>query len=339
MLAFPRARHTLVAALLSVAALVAASASSAEASVPTVKVMTRNVYLGADLIPLATTPPGSAFDQAVNKVIDGLKAEDANGRMKLIAAEIAKAKPHLVGLQEITTWRNGPQPPRNVLYDYLKDIRKELSRLGAKYKLVTSKQGFNVTAPLSDGTGVRVSIGDATLVKSGVKVSNAKSGQFKSQFSINTQVIGPVKPNRTWNQLDATVDGAKFHFVNTHLEAYDASVRLKQAQELVKGPLKSKLATILVGDLNSGPDLSKPEDRPPFQAIAKAGFKAKRTKAFSCCFDDLKLNKGWDHNVDWIMTKPGLPLIKSSITGKEKTKGGVHPSDHGGVISELGLEE
>jgi len=74
------------------------------------------------------------------------------------------------------------------------------------------------------------------------------------------------------------VHGIKFHFVNTHLEAYSADFRLKQAQELVKGPLRSKLPTILVGDLNSGPKLPKPEDRPPYDAIAKAGFKEARTK-------------------------------------------------------------
>jgi hypothetical protein len=38
------------------------------------------------------------------------------------------------------------------------------------------------------------------------------------------------------------------------------------------------------------------------------------------------------------MTRPGVKLVKSSITGREKTKSGLHPSDHGGVISVLRLK-
>jgi hypothetical protein len=95
---------------------------------------------------------------------------------------------------------------------------------------------------------------------------------------------------------------------------------------------------VLVGDLNSGPDLSDAGDRPPYLAIAKAAFKPLRSKKASCCFDALEGDAGWDHNVDWIMGKGGPRLAASSIVGREKTKSGNHPSDHGGVISILKLK-
>jgi endonuclease/exonuclease/phosphatase family metal-dependent hydrolase len=329
-----------LAVVLAVAALTAAIAAPAEAAkAPTVTVMTRNLFLGADLIPLATTPPGPAFNQAATNMFAGVQAEDPNGRMKLVADEIAKAKPDLVGLQELSLWRTGPAPASTVAFDYLAQIKKELKAKHASYRVVALEQKFNVEGPMSAGNDVRLTLGDAILAKKGVKVRNIHSGLFKNQLTIPTQAIGNVVTNRSWNSLDATVRGVKFHFVNTHLEAYSPDFRLKQAQELVKGPLRSKLPTILVGDLNSGPTLPKAEDRPPYQAIAKAGFRQARTPKFSCCFNDLKLNTGWDHNVDWILTKPKLKLVRSFITGMEKTPTGVHPADHGGVVSVLRLKK
>ena len=107
----------------------------------------------------------------------------------------------------------------------------------------------------------------------------------------------------------------------------------------MKGALRSGRPTILIGDLNSGPKLPKPEDRPPYLAIAKAGFKEERTPKFSCCFNELTDKTGWDHNVDHIMAKPALKLVRSFITGSETTPAGVHPSDHGGVVSVLRLKK
>jgi hypothetical protein len=50
--------------------------------------------------------------------------------------------------------------------------------------------------------------------------------------------------------------------------------------------------------------------------------------------DDLKSGK-WDHIVDWVLARPGAKLVRSSVTGREKTPGGRIPSDHGGVVSVL----
>src|SRR5206468_13080206 len=56
-----------------------------------------------------------------------------------------------------------------------------------------------------------------------------------------------------------------------------------------------------------------------YQAIAKAGFVPRRTPKFSCCFDDLMGAGGWDHNVDWIMTKPPAPIRSSKQRSEEHT--------------------
>jgi len=304
-----------------------------------VSVMTRNVFLGADLPPLAVAQPGADFEQKAGAMLSEVTAGDPHGRMKAIGDEIAKARPDLVGLQEVSLWRTGPKgdpaPSTNVRFDFLGDIRSELAARHRHYRVAVRKYGLNVEGPTDQGVDVRLTLGDVILVRKGVKVSHARGGLFKHQLHFSTAALGDVNTSRSWNSLGAVVRGARFHFVNTHLEAYSPDIRLQQAKELVAGPLKSKRPTILVGDLNSGATLPKPEDRPPYKAIAGAGFKPRRTVTSSCCFNDLTKDDGWDHNVDWIMTKPGLKLLRSSITGREKTPTGLHPSDHGGVVSVL----
>jgi endonuclease/exonuclease/phosphatase family metal-dependent hydrolase len=334
-------RSRLVVLTAALVALLAAAVPSAQAASKgrTITVMTRNLFLGADLIPLATTPPGAQFEQTTTNMFNGVKAQDPNARMRLVAGEIAKAKPDLVGFQELSLWRTGPAPASTVAYDYIKTILAQLRKLHQSYRVVAIKQGFNVEGPMSSAGDVRLTLGDAIIARKGVKVKHVHSAIFKNQLTIPTQAIGNVTTNRGYNELDATVRGVTVHVVNTHLEAYSADFRLKQAQELVKGALRSKLPTILIGDLNSGPNLPKAEDRPPYLAIAKAGFKEERTPKFSCCFNDLTDKTGWDHNVDHIMAKPKLTLVRSFITGSETTPSGVHPSDHGGVVSVLRLKK
>jgi hypothetical protein len=101
----------LAAALVAALAVAAPSAQAAKKKKgPTITVMTRNLFLGADLIPLATTDPGAQFEQTATNMFNGVKAEDPNGRMKLVAGEIAKAKPDLVGPQEPSLWWAGAAP-------------------------------------------------------------------------------------------------------------------------------------------------------------------------------------------------------------------------------------
>jgi endonuclease/exonuclease/phosphatase family metal-dependent hydrolase len=333
----------LMVALVLAAAVAAPSATTAASTKPPqITVMSRNLFLGADLIPLAVAQPGDDFERAAGKLLDTVRATDPDARMKLVAGEIANAKPDLVGLQEVTLWKTGPKndpaPATDVQIDYLAAIKKELKSRGASYRVVADQRTLSIEGPTDRGVDLRFTDGNVVLARKGVKVTNAKSSDFKNQLVIPTAALGDVSVNRSFNQLDATIGRAKIHFVNAHLEAYSTDFRLKQAKELVAGPLKSKKRpTVLVGDLNSGPKLPKPADRPPYKAIAAAGFKEARTATFNCCFNDDLVSGKWDHIVDHIMTRPKFTLVRSFVTGKERTAGGLSPSDHGGVVSVLRL--
>jgi len=93
---------------------------------------------------------------------------------------------------------------------------------------------------------------------------------------------------------------------------------------------------VLVGDLNSNKNEKKPEDRPAFQAIEKAGIRVRQTSRQTCCLnDDLKTGVR-DHTVDFVMTKPKLKLVRSGLLGVGlKTPAGTEAADHAGVFSTL----
>ena len=346
MSAFP-IRRSLAAAVLTATAVVGALAApageAAKRKPATVTLMSRNLFLGANLLPLATSRPGEEFERAAGEVYASVQATDADARMKLVAKEIAAAEPDLVGLQEVTLWRTGPKgdpaPATEVQIDYLGALRRELKRAAAPYRVVADQRTLDLEGPTDRGFDVRFTDGNVILARKGVKVSKARSADFAEELRIPTAALGEIAVNRSFNQLDATVRGRRIHFVNAHLEAYSADYRLRQARELVTGPLKSKrLPTVLVGDLNSGPNLPKEEDRPPYAAIFDAGYREARTPKFNCCFnDDLKTGP-WDHIVDHVMTRPRMKVARSYVTGFGPiTPSGLAASDHGGVVSVLRL--
>lgn len=78
-------------------------------------VMTRNVYLGADLNPAigAATLPG--LSEATGAILREATANDFATRAEGPAAEILEVQPDLVGLQEVALWRTAP-PNVSVLF-------------------------------------------------------------------------------------------------------------------------------------------------------------------------------------------------------------------------------
>src|SRR5262249_54423015 len=156
------------------------------------------------------------------------RSGDPAGRMKAIADEIATAKPDVVGLQEVSTWQTGPrgQQPTTMVADFLSQIGAELDRRHVHYTVVNKHLALHILAPIEGNQDVTFDNGDVMLARAGVKVSHVRGATYHKQFIVPTQAVGMVSPSRGYNAFDTTINGAKLHFVNTHLEAYDPVTRL-----------------------------------------------------------------------------------------------------------------
>ena len=177
-----RATAALLTALCAGAALPAAASAKAQ----DLKVMTRNVYLGADLIPLAAAPDQAAFEQAAAQRFQTVLNNDFPTRAKALAAEIRKAKPDIIGVQEAAIWRRGADgvkdgattPATQVIYDSSKELRKALN---GTYKEVVGRDWFDFEAPTALNYDVRVTQRDMILVRKGSKLKVRKTFRASSR--------------------------------------------------------------------------------------------------------------------------------------------------------------
>jgi endonuclease/exonuclease/phosphatase family metal-dependent hydrolase len=375
-------RRLFVALIALVVALIALSGvAEAKGKGTIVNVMTRNLYLGADLTPAIQSGSTAEFIEANGGIIRQVEATNFPVRAKGLAKEILEKEPDLVGLQEVALWRTAPPSlgpvfsgrpeATEVKYDFLKLLLAQLNKKQALYKPVVVQDEFDFEAPADangqpgDGPGGgqgilanaevngRLTMRDVILMRlhSGVKVSHPESGHFEHLLVVKVAGSKEVPVTRGWTSVDATVRGSrKFHFVDTHLEAFDneavvPSVRAQQASELVApgGPATSKLPVILVGDLNSDVKTEvKPGDGQAYRVMLGAGFRERATdKPTGCCIEssyDLRSGSAGEmnHKVDHIMTSSPkqVKLISSAVTGR-KMQNGYWDSDHAGLFSSL----
>jgi endonuclease/exonuclease/phosphatase family metal-dependent hydrolase len=338
------------------------------------RVMTRNLYLGADLGPAIRATDLDAFVAANGAVLRQVTATNFPVRVKGLAAEILETEPDLVGLQEVALWRTGPpsvapllgapKTAMTVRYDFLELLLEELNADRERYRPVVIQEEFDFEAP-ADENGVsgdgpaptfdaelnaRLTMRDVILqrVDAGVHVGQPEGAHFQTLLTL--PILGSaVTVTRGWTKVDARVRGGIwFRFVNTHLEAFDPrtvhpSIRAQQAAELVApgGPATGDLPVVLVGDLNSDDDTVVPDDQQAYRVLLEAGFVSRSTDdPLSCCVHSYDLTTGtaaeFDHQVDHIMTNAPdtVRLVESLVTGRTMVNG-YWSSDHAGVFSAL----
>jgi len=338
-------------------------------------VMTRNLYLGADLTPAIGAPSLEALAAANGQILREVTANNFPVRAKGLAAEIRSERPDLVGLQEVALWRTAPPSiaplltgpsATTVRYDFLAELLAELNggKGGPRYEVVVVQQEFDLEAPADengepgDGPAAqgipnaeingRLTMRDVILARrnGGVHTWNAQSGNFATLLEV--PILGqPLPIARGWTSVDARVRGSKqFHFVNTHLEAFHPLVRAAQAGELVApgGPATSDSPVVLVGDLNSDDDTVEGADRLAYEVLLGAGFVERSTdEPLSCCLNSSLLAEGaggsvtdFDHQVDHVMTNdPEGVTLRDSEVTGLLPVNGFWSSDHAGLFSSL----
>lgn len=339
-------RLTLVALTLSSLLILPAGAGASE-----MKVMSRNLYLGADLIGLGVygSDPANlpAFKKAASGVWSTVEETDFPKRARGLARELKKEKPDVVGLQESALWRKSETPggkPNKVVYDFTKTLLREAKRQGVEYRVVKSQDEFDFTAPTDSGFQVRFTQRDVLLlrVKARLKVSAVTAGRYSQIFSLPTPA-GEANSRRGYVVASFTNrQGDRVRIANTHLEAYGDEIRTAQAKQLAGALDGSKIPLVVMGDLNSDPS----KDGAQAEA-AKALLQIGTSSAFpapvpTCCQAE-KLNNQTSELSQWIdhILIRDLSATGQGVTGNKSSDriGGLWPSDHAGVWAKLSIGE
>jgi endonuclease/exonuclease/phosphatase family metal-dependent hydrolase len=317
-----------------------------------VTVMSRNLYLGADIIRAAGASDVDALKRQATQLFRIVQRTNFPLRAKAIAREIDRAEPDLIGLQEVALWRRTPdgvtntrKDARRVIYDFLSILQREIRARGLRYRAAVVQREADIEVPLSLGWDGRLTMRDVILVRTGrgarVRVLRTSKGNYTERLTVPLPV-GPAISTRGWTAADVRLGSRRFRFINTHLEAYGGDLRNQQARELVAGPARpGRRPVILVGDLNSDPRDDAPEGL-AYDTVASAGF----VNAFPGNPPTSGQNETVDNRrstlrryIDHIMSRPGLRVVRRDVVGERPRDRirGLWPSDHAGTVATLRL--
>jgi endonuclease/exonuclease/phosphatase family metal-dependent hydrolase len=279
-------RARIVAALATLIALCATAAlvpaAQAADKPKQIKVMTRNLYLGADLTPAIQATSLFGLAQAGSEIWDTVNATNFNERAKVLAKEIQAEDPQLIGLQEAAKWYTGAPdgppvlggaPADQVAYDYIPTLQAELTAIGSPYVIVKKQAEADIEGPTTLGIDIRLTQQDAILAKKAsvdngdITWTTAAGAHYPASIQLNLPLLGGpanggvnVESTRGFVFADVNVKGNAFRFVDTHLEAFSSGRRAQQAGFLAQfGPASATdRPVVLVGDLNSAPGDTSP---------------------------------------------------------------------------------
>lgn len=325
---------------------------------PPVTIMSRNVYLGADVAPIFAAAQAGGFEDVVaatTRAYAQALASDMPARAAAIADEIASARPHLVGLQEAVVWTALADPTDPVSTDFLQQLVAELADRGQQYEAVAVAPGFDMALPTAYGYPVKLTMSDVLLARADLpadrfSVTNPQTGNYAARIRIpletpeGTQV---VEIPRQWASADVTRHGQSFRLITTHLESAVEDIRVFQAGELLDIANSSELPLVLVGDLNSEADDAGDAS---WLLTRYGGFddawtdKPRKQDGNTCCQDPSLRNveSTLVKRIDFVMTRGGFHTIGSRVVGDEwisdPTAAGdpvLWASDHAGVTTTM----
>ncbi len=210
---------------------------------PPLSVMTRNLYIGGNLMGVAQATDFDSFLAAAHTLLTDIAASNFPERAQSVARAIAERQPDIVSLQEVTNlkldFQNGPAP----FVDYLDEVLDALAALGLDYVAVASVQDVDITVPIDldgDGSFEFVSLTDrdvilarADLVAAGavtpVPLSSfcprpsADGGPGCNYSTYVTAVLpfGYLIFERGFVAVDVSLNGKVYRVVDTHLEVED----------------------------------------------------------------------------------------------------------------------
>jgi hypothetical protein len=388
----------LIASLLGVASAAAAGPAKSKAPANTLEVMTQNQYLGADIAPLIGAIGTDGFNAAVVKALAQISDNQTVARVTRLAGQISGRQPHLVGLQEIWKFTCIPAVPELNGYPcndpaiagaFNDHLAITTGALGASYAVAAIVQNFTIesfeAAPgvvypgipfFINGVPAFLQVMDRDVILARADVTaepyaypcpstpvpgkpdrnNVAVDGCNYVIDLPLGALGSVR--RGFVAVDATVDGALYRFVNTHLEVeaggpIPGEIQAAQAYQLldtVKGVPAPERKVLIVGDTNSSPD-DLPSTLPTpymlftaYQMYDAWLLRPGNVAGLSCCQAEDLLNRVsiLYRRVDQIFTEQMPARVKDArLIGEVAADRlappglGLWPSDHSSVAAGL----
>jgi Endonuclease/Exonuclease/phosphatase family len=253
----------------------------------TLTVMSRNLYLGADVgVALDLLPDMPA---AAQFMWDQVAATDFDARVGLLAKEAVDAQPDVISLQEATTWACRPSPWRSpeTVYDFTAQFMDATRAAGVPYVLAEKdgtqalNPGYEIPAipflssvddpdtfqPLfgTDSADCGFTIADALLVREDLAgdVQAVGTSEYDDRYAV-VPVVFTIDRGYAW--MDLAVAGTTVRVVTTHLESLWSEGAMvpsaTQARQLVEDLAPTTVPLVVIGDFNADPRDPRPADDP-----------------------------------------------------------------------------
>lgn len=329
-------------------------------------ILSRNIYLGADLAPVIGVPIPQLIPIRTATVWASVLATNFPERAKALVDEIVRAQPDLIGLQEVSLWRTqfpgdahlaSHTPATDTVYDFLQIILDELEARGEKYVVASVAQGVDAELFYFTGTpgasltkDVRMTDRDVILAKQNIKTFNPAGAQYNAKVTLPLGGAGgpSITIPRTWTSVDVKFHGETIRFFNTHLEVESgqfAPLQVAQGNEAISLLNASPYPVVAVGDYNSPTDGSATPtyanlisagytDVWPLVTIGDPGFSAGISANLLGPVSALK------SRIDLVLFRGAITAVSASLVGNkesDRTPSGLLPSDHAGLVARVRL--
>lgn len=337
------------------------------------KVLTQNLYIGADMQRIVEAQVPEEIPLLVAQSFSIIDNSDFSSRARAFAQQVKETRPDVIGLQEVALIRTqaqsdyfigNPQLAEDVRHDYLNDVMSALTELGLRYKVAGLVTNIDQELPAFgtiDGSNipslydVRLTDRDVILVREHIDVSEVTPYNFNFNL-VYPSIVGDIEYLRGAIGITARVRGEDYRIFNTHLEVrFDDQVAVVQAlqmQELLTLLATENRATVVIGDLNSDPQHT-PDlvygFPTPFQQLGLAGYHdvwltGGEGTGLTCCRNETldSFDSQLTERIDYIFARSATTNPSFVDQGKVKvetlsdiTDAGIWYSDHQGLYAKL----
>jgi hypothetical protein len=326
----------------------------------TLKVMTRNVYFGAEVNASLVVSTPEQIPPAVAGLWAAVQQSDFPGRAKLLVDEVVAEQPDIIAFQEMELFRMqspsdfvpGASPNAEEVApngDLLAIMQGELAARGLDYgDPVLVDAHTDIELPSVDASGatydLRMTDRNVVFVRPSISASNPRGQDFANSFTVPLGGLSSgitITLARGFGAVDLLAGGVPFTFVNTHLEVENfASIQEGQAQNLLDALAPVAGQVVLVGDFNSAADNSTTNTYHSVTQIFSDSWPKVNASdpGFTCCTDITAAALSPTERIDLVLYRGKVRPEAANLAGLDasaRTAGGLLPSDHVGVATTL----